>query len=121
MVVEQINTVYKAVNQPLLAFLRGDVYLAEVVERKQYLLLGEHRVTHLRLEQLYFKISLALFQLVQRLLCRRRVNALCDRLHKIVQFDLHARELYLNGSCRIVLLLLQFIDAVGKFFYYLVA
>ena len=121
MVVEQINTVYKAVNQPLLAFLRGDVYLAEVVERKQYLFPGEHRVMHLCLEQFYFKISLSFLQLVQRLLRRGRVNALCDRFHKIVQLGFHASELCLDGSCRIVLLLLQFIDAVGKLFHDFVA
>ena len=34
MVVVQVNTVYKDVNQPLLSFLCGDVYLAEVIERK---------------------------------------------------------------------------------------
>ena len=76
MVVVQVNAVYKSVNQPLLAFLCGDVYLAEVIECKQYLFLCQYGIARLCLEKLNFKISLALFQLVQCLLRRgaRRYN-----------------------------------------------
>ena len=91
MVVVQVNTVYKAVNQPLLAFLCGDVYLAEVIERKQYLFLCQYGIARLCLEKFYFKVSLAFLQLVQSLLCRGRINALRDCLHKIVQFGFNSR------------------------------
>lgn len=95
MVVVQVNAVYKSVNQPLLAFLCGDVYLAEVIERKQYLFLCQHGVARLCLKKFYFKVSLAFLQLVQSHLCRGRINALRDCLHKIVQFGFNSRELCL--------------------------
>ena len=71
--------------------------------------------------KLYFKVSLALFQLVQRLLRRGRINALRDCLDKVVQLGFYARELCLYRSCRVIFPQLQFINAVGKLFNHFVA
>ena len=121
MVVIQVNTVHKSVDEPLLALLRGDVDLAEVGEREQYLFLCQHRIARLRLEQLYFEIALALLQLVQRLLRRGRIDALRDCLDKVVQLGFYARELCLYRSCCVIFPQLQFINAVGKLFNHFVA
>ena len=121
MVVIQVNAVHKAVDEPLFTLLRGNVDLAEVVERKKYLLLRQDGIARLRLEQLYFKVSLALFQLVQRLLRRGRINALRDCLDKVVQLGFYARELCLYRSCCVIFPQLQFINAVGKLFNHFVA
>ena len=115
MVVIQVNAVDKAVDEPLFTILRGDVDLAEVVECKKYLILRQDGVARLCLEQLYLKVSLALFQLVQRFLRRGGIDALRDRLYKVIQLGLHTCELRLDRRLRTVLLQLQFIDAVSKF------